>query len=85
MTSLINKDGLSVSNNPRAIHEELFRGTGCVMGAGASLFMQNESITEKYIVASKDNALEPPTDKRFVTGRYKEALELFQQWQGQNV
>ena len=49
MTPLINKDGLSVTNNPKAIHEELFRGTGSVMGEGVSVFMQNESITEKYI------------------------------------
>jgi len=80
MTNLINKDGLSVSNNPKAIHEELFRGTGSVMGTGASIFIQNESITEKYIMTSKDNGLEPPTGQRFVAGRYKEALELFQQW-----
>ncbi len=85
MTDLINKDGLSVSNNPKAIHEELFRGMGYVMGAGASVFMQNESITEKYIVISKDNGLEPPTDKRFVAGRYKEALALFRQWLGQKA
>jgi hypothetical protein len=80
MTNLINKDGLPVSNNPKAIHEELFRGTGSVMGTGASIFMQNESITEKYIMTSKDNGLEPPTDQRFVAGRYKEALALFQEW-----
>jgi hypothetical protein len=80
MTNLINKDGLSVSNNPKAIHEELFRGTGSVMGAGVSIFMQNESITEKFIVASKDNGLEPPTNHRFVASRYKEALVIFQQY-----
>ena len=80
MINLINKDGLPVSNNPKAIHEELFRGTGSVMGTGASIFMQNESITEKYIITSKDNGLEPPTDKQFVAVRYKEALGLFQEW-----
>jgi hypothetical protein len=80
MTNLINKDGLSVSNNPKAIHEELFRGTGSVMGAGASIFMQNESITEKYIFISKDNGLESPTNQRFIASRYKEALIIFQQW-----
>ena len=53
MTTLINKDGLSVTNNPKAIHEELFRGTGSVMGAGVSVFIQNENITEKYIVVFK--------------------------------
>ena len=85
MTSLINKDGLSVSNNPQAIHEELFRGTGSVMGAGAAIFMQNESITEKFIVTSKDNGCEPPTDNRFVASRYKEALVIFQQYLDQKI
>jgi hypothetical protein len=80
MTNLINKDGLPVSNNPKAIHEELFRGTGSVMGTGASIFLQNESITQKYIMTSKDNGFKPPTDQRFVADRYKEALDLFQQW-----
>jgi hypothetical protein len=80
MNNLINKDGLPILNNPKAIHEELFRGTGSVMGAGAAIFMQNESITEKYIITSKDNGLEPPQDKQFVAGRYKEALGLFQEW-----
>jgi hypothetical protein len=80
MNNLINKDGLPVSNNPKAIHEEIFRGTGSVMGNGASIFIQNESITEKHIIISKDNGLEPPTDKQFVAGRYKEALALLQEW-----
>ena len=78
MTTLINKDGLSVTNNPKAIHEELFRGTGSVMGAGVSVFIQNENITEKYIVVFKENS--SLSEKRFIAGRFKEALELFQQW-----
>ena len=78
MTPLINKDGLPVTNNAKAIHEELFRGTGFVMGAGASVFIQNESITEKYIVVFKENS--SLSEKRFIAGRFKEALELFHQW-----
>ena len=78
MTPLINKDGLPVTNNAKAIHEELFRGTGFVMGAGASVFIQNESITEKYIVVFKENS--SLSEKRFIAGRFKEALKLFQQW-----
>jgi len=78
MTPLINKDGLPVTNNAKAIHEELFRGTGFVMGAGASVFIQNESIAEKYIVVFKENS--SLSEKRFIAGRFKEALELFQQW-----
>ena len=78
MTPLINKDGLPVTNNAKAIHEELFRGTGFVMGAGASVFIQNESVKEKYIVVFKENS--SLSEKRFIVGRFKEALELFQQW-----
>ena len=85
MTPLINKDGLPVTNNAKAIHEELFRGTGFVMGAGASVFIQNESITEKYIVVFKENSVEPPLERKFIAGRFKEALELFQQWLDQKA
>ena len=83
MTPLINKDGLPVTNNAKAIHEELFRGTGFVMGAGASVFIQNDSITEKYIVVFKENS--SLSEKRFIAGRFKEALELFQQWLDQKT
>jgi hypothetical protein len=85
MAHLINKDGISVANNPKAIHEEIFRGTGYVMGLGASVFIQNESITEKYIVVSKDKSVEAPLEKRFIAGRFKEALELFLQWLDQKA
>ena len=85
MTTLINKDGLPVTNNPKAIHEELFRGTGSVMGAGVSVFIQNENITEKYIVVFKENSVEPPSERRFIASRFKEALELFQQWLDQKA
>lgn len=80
MTDLINKDGLPVTNNPKAIHEELFRGTGYVMGNDAALYMQNESITEKYIIVFKDNGAQPHSERRFISGRYKEALALFQNY-----
>ena len=54
-----------------------------MMGNGASIFIENESITEKYIVVFKDES--PPTERRLIAGRYKEALELFQQWLKQNA
>ena len=85
MTTLINKIGLSVTNNPKAFHEELFRGTGSVMGEGASVFMQNESITEQYIVVFKEISVDPPLERKFIAGRFKEALELFQQWLDQKA
>ncbi len=79
MSQLMNKDGLPVKNNPKAIQEELVRGTGFVIGSNVSAFMLNESINEKYIVVSMDNGIEPPTEKRYILGRMTEALKLFQQ------
>jgi hypothetical protein len=49
-----------------------------VFEAGASVFIQNDSITEKYIVVFKENS--SLSEKRFIVGRFKEAWKLFQQW-----
>lgn len=78
MAQLFNKDGLLVKNNPKAIQEELVRGTGFVMGEKVSAFMQRESLHEKQIVISIDDGTATPMEKRFVIGRMNEALEMFQ-------
>ena len=79
MSKLFNKDGLPVKNNPKAIQEELVRGTGFVIAEKVSVFIQNASLHEKHIVISIDNGGTAPTEKKFIIGRIKEALELFQQ------
>ncbi|MBC8285107.1 MAG: hypothetical protein H8E32_14935 [Nitrospinae bacterium] len=78
MIQLINKDGLRVENNLKAIQEELVRGTGFVMGEKVSAFMQRESLHEKHIVISIDAGTATPTEQKFVVGRMKDALEMFQ-------
>ena len=78
MSKLFNKDGLPVKNNLKAIQEELVRGTGFVIAEKVSVFIQNASLHEKHIVISMDNGTAAPTEKKFVVGRIKEALELFQ-------
>ena len=78
MEQLFNKNGIAVRNNLKAIQEELLRGTGFVMGGKVSAFMQRESLHEKIIVISVDGGQLASTEKRFVVGRVKEALELFQ-------
>ncbi len=65
-------------NNLKAIQEELVRGTGFVMGEKVSAFIERESLHEKNIVVSVDDGETTPMEKRFVVGRMKEALELFQ-------
>jgi hypothetical protein len=79
MSQLFNKDGLPVKNNLKAIQEELVRGTGFVIAEKVSAFIQNASLHEKHIVISIDNGKVAPTEKKFIAGRIKEALELFQQ------
>lgn len=78
MDQLFNKNGLAVKNNLKAIQEELVRGTGFVMGGRVSAFMERQSLHEKHIVVSMDEGATSPMEKRFVVGRIKEALELFQ-------
>ena len=78
MEKLFNKNGIAVRNNLKAIQEELIRGTGFVMGGEVSAFMQRESLHEKNIVISVDRGKLAPTETKFVAGRVKEALELFQ-------
>ena len=78
MEQLFNKNGITVKNNLKAIQEELLRGTGFVMGEKVSAFVERESLHEKNIVVSVDDGETTPMEKRFVVGRMKEALELFQ-------
>ncbi len=78
MGQLFNKNGLVVKNNLKAIQEELVRGTGFVMGGRVSVFMERQSLHEKHIVISMDEGATSPAEKRFVVGRIREALELFQ-------
>jgi hypothetical protein len=78
MSQLFNKNGMPVKNNPKAIQEELVRGTGFVIAEKVSAFMQNASLHEKHIVISIDNGMDAPMEKKFIIGRIKEALELFQ-------
>ena len=78
MSQLFNKDGLPVKNNLKAVQDELVRGSGLVFAKRVSVFIQNASLHEKYIVISIDDGATAPIEKRFVVGRMKEALELFQ-------
>ena len=78
MKKLFNKNGITVNNNLRAIQEELLRGTGFVMGGNVSAFMQRESLHEKNIMIIVDRGKLAPIETKFVVGRVKEALELFQ-------
>ena len=78
MPQLFNKNGLVISDNLKAIQNELIRGTGFVMGEKVSAFMERKTLHEKNIVISLDEENGVPTEKRFVVEQMNEALELFQ-------
>ena len=78
MEQLINKNGLKVKNNLKAIQDELVRGTGFVIGEKVSAFVERKSLHEKNIVVSIEGEGVSPLEKRFVMGKIKEAIELFQ-------
>ena len=78
MAQLLNKNGLMVRDNLKAIQDELVRGTGFVMGEKISAFMERESLHEKNIVISIDEGKGVPVEKKFIVQRMNEALELFQ-------
>ena len=78
MPQLINKNGLVISDNIKAIQDELIRGTGFVMGEKVSIFLERETLHEKNIVISIDEENGVSTEKRFVVEQMNEALELFQ-------
>ena len=78
MPQLFNKNGLVITDDLKAIQDELVRGTGFVMGEKISAFMERESLHEKNIVISIDEGKGAPIEKKFIVKRMNEALELFQ-------
>jgi hypothetical protein len=78
---MINRDGLKIHNNAKAVFEELMRGTGCVIGTNCSMFLENSSQDEKTIVVSQVPADSKPSAKEiFASNQFKGAWELYQRW-----
>ncbi len=81
METLINKNGLEIQDSAKQVFEELVRGTGCVMAETSSIFMENESLHEKYIVVTQTpRGNQPARVRKFVPDRFPEAWELFVAW-----
>jgi len=81
MVKLINKNGIEVHNSAKHVFEELMRGSGCVMADKTSIFMENESFHEKYIVVSRiPDSKGPVLTKKFGSSHFKDAWEVFTHW-----
>ena len=78
MATLINKNGLEIQNSAKQVFEELMRGTGCVMADKSSIFLENHTINEKFIVVSKTpESNGPAIAKKFPSSNFKDAWEHF--------
>ena len=81
MVKLINKNGIEIHNSAKHVLDEIMRGTGCVMGDKTSIFIENASINEKYIVVSRvPDSKEPGLIQKFPSSNFKDAWELFLNW-----
>ena len=78
---MINRDGLKIHNNAKAVFEELMRGTGCVIGAKCSMFLENSNQNEKTIVVSQvPDEGQPCIKETFAANQFKNAWEVYQKW-----
>ena len=78
---IMNKLGLAVVNSPRAIRDELLQGTGAVMAAGCSIFVESSNVKDKEIVVFRS----PATDisekrKAFDVEHFDQAWKQFDEW-----
>jgi len=81
LVKLINKNGIEIHNSAKHVLEEIMRGTGCVMADKMSIFIENASINEKYIVVSKvPDSRGPAMTQKFSSSNFKDAWELFLRW-----
>jgi hypothetical protein len=78
LVKLINKNGIEVHNSARHVLEEIMRGTGSVMGAKMSIFIETAGIAEKYIVVSQvPDSRGAAMTQKFQSSNFKDAWELF--------
>jgi hypothetical protein len=78
LVKLINKNGIEVHNSAKHVLEEITRGTGSVMAEKMSIFIENASINEKYIVVSKvPDSTGEGKNQKFPVSNFKDAWELF--------
>jgi len=78
---LMNKLGLAVVNSPRAIRDELLQGTGAVMTAGCSIFVESSNVKDKEIVVFRSPEKDISAERKaFDVEHFDQAWKQFDEW-----
>ncbi len=78
---MINKLGLVVMDSPRAIRDELLQGTGAVMAAGCSIFVESSNVKDKEIVVFRSPAKDVSAERKaFDVEHFDQAWKQFEEW-----
>jgi hypothetical protein len=77
----MNKLGMAVVNSPRAIRDELLQGTGAVMAAGCSIFVESSNVKDKEIVVFRSPAKDISEERKaFDVEHFDQAWKQFDEW-----
>ena len=78
---MINKLGIEVMNSPRVVRDELLQGTGAVMAAGCSIFVESSNVKDKEIVVFRSPGTHTPAERKaFDVEHFDQAWKQFDEW-----
>jgi len=78
---MINKLGLAVMPSPRAVRDELLQGTGAVMAAGCSIFVESSNVKDKEIVVFRSPEKNIMAERKaFDVEHFDQAWKQFDEW-----
>ena len=78
---MINKLGIEVMNSPRAVRDELLQGTGAVMAAGCSIFVESSNVKDKEIVVFRSPGKDISAERKaFDVEHFDQAWKQFDEW-----
>ena len=79
--NIMNKLGIEAVNSPRAIRDELLQGTGAVMAAGCSIFVESSNVKDKEIVVFRSPAKDVSAERKaFDVEFFDQAWKQFDEW-----
>ena len=78
---IMNKLGIEVMNSPRAVRDELLQGTGAVMAAGCSIFVESSNVKDKEIVVFRSPGKDITAERKaFDVEHFDQAWKQFDEW-----
>ena len=78
---MFNKLGLAVMDSPRTVRDELLQGTGAVMAAGCSIFVESSNVKDKEIVVCRSPVKDILAERKaFDVEHFDQAWKQFDEW-----